>query len=75
MGLKAEPATLTTKPQINDIVLRGYLYGAKSGNATKRIFIGMGYGASTLNTLLEGYQMKPDGLHKLSSANYRGGQR
>ena len=69
MGLKAEPATLTTKPQINDIVLRGYLYGAKSGNATKRIFIGMGYGASNLNTLLEGYQMKPDGLHKLSSAN------
>ena len=69
MGLKAKPATRTTKPQINDIVLRGYLYGAKSGNATKRIFIGMGYGASTLNTLLEGYQMKPDGLHKLSSAN------
>lgn len=69
MGLKAEAATPAMKPQVNDIVLRGYLYGAKSGNATKRIFIGMGYGASTLNTLLEGYQMKPDGLHKLSSAN------
>ncbi len=69
MGLKAEAADAATKPQINDIVLRGYLYGVKSGNATKRIFIGMGYGASTLNTLLEGYQMTSEGLCKLSSAN------
>jgi hypothetical protein len=49
MGLKAEAAA-AAKPQINDIVLRGYIYGVKSGSATKRIFIGMGYGASTLNT-------------------------
>jgi hypothetical protein len=69
MGLKAKAASATLKPQLNDIVLRGYLYALDSGNTTERIFIGLGYGASVLHTLLEGYQMTPKGLEKLSSAD------
>jgi hypothetical protein len=69
MGLNAELAISSSMPQINDIVLRGYLYSVEPGNAGKRIFIGFGYGASVLDTLIEGYQMTPDGLRKLSSAN------
>ncbi|MCP4179303.1 MAG: DUF4410 domain-containing protein [bacterium] len=69
MGLHAEQATSSSKPQLNDIVLRGYLSSVEAGNAAKRIFIGFGYGASTLNTMIEGYQMTANGLHKLSSAD------
>ncbi|HJO96176.1 MAG TPA: DUF4410 domain-containing protein [Victivallales bacterium] len=69
MGLHAELATSSSKPQVNDIVLRGYLYSVEAGNAAKRIFIGFGYGASMLKTIIEGYQMRANGLHKLSSAD------
>jgi hypothetical protein len=69
MGLHAKLATSSSKPQVNDIVLRGYLYSIETGNAAKRIFIGFGYGTSVLNTMLEGYQMTTNGLRKLSSAD------
>ena len=68
MGLHAELAT-SAKPQVNDIVLRGYLYSVEAGSAAKRIFIGFGYGASMLKTIIQGYQMRANGLHKLSSAD------
>jgi hypothetical protein len=68
MGLHAKQTTSSSKPQVNDIVLSGYIYSVEAGNKAERIFIGMGYGASKLNTIVEGYQMTPKGLHKLSSA-------
>ena len=69
MGMKAETVTSSSKPKINDLVLCGYLYLVDAGDATERIFIGLGYGASVLHSLIEGYQMTPKGLHKLSSAD------
>ncbi len=69
VGMHAEHATSSSKPQVNDIALRGYLYSAVAGNAAERIFIGFGYGASDLNILLEAYQMTTNGLRKLSSAD------
>lgn len=69
MGLYAEDADSLSKPKVNDIVIRGYLYSLESGNAAQRIFIGFGYGASQLNTMIEGYQMTANGLRKLGSAN------
>ena len=76
MGLYAEEADSLSKPKVNDIVIRGYLYSLESGNAAQRIFIGFGYGASELNALIEGYQMTTNGLRKLGSADLEaaGGQ-
>jgi len=69
MGLNSIQVTSLSKFQVNDIVLRGYLYSVVTGNAAKRIFLGFGYGASDLHTIVEGYQMTDSGLHKLSSAD------
>lgn len=68
MGLSAEKGDPSTKPQINDIVIRGYLISVEQGDATKRVVIGFGYGASELRTMIEGYQMTAKGLRKLGSA-------
>ena len=69
LGMHSEYATSSTKPKVNDIELRGYIYSAVAGNVALRIFIGFGYGASDLNILLEAYQMTTSGLRKLSSAD------
>lgn len=67
MGLSAEKALPQTKPQINDIVLRGYLVSVSQGDTAKRVVVGFGYGASELETVVEGYQMTANGLRKLGS--------
>lgn len=71
MGLPAEKATPQTKLQINDIVLRGYLVSVMQGDAAKRVVVGFGYGASELETAVEGYQMTDKGLRKLGSAKVK----
>lgn len=73
MGLLAERASAGTKPQINDIVIRGYLLSIDEGNATKRVAIGFGSGASQLTTAVEGFQMTAQGLRKLGSGNVGAG--
>ncbi len=65
MGLSAFEAVPGTTPQINDIVIRGYLLSIKEGSAAKRIIIGFGAGGSELRTMVEGYQMTAHGLRKL----------
>jgi hypothetical protein len=65
MGMHAWQATPATKPQINDIVIRGYLLSVKEGSAAKRVMIGFGSGASDLKTMVEGFQMTDHGLRKL----------
>jgi hypothetical protein len=67
MGMPAERDWVETKPQINDIVIRGYLLSINEGNAAKRVTIGYGYGASELRTAVECYQMTDRGLRKLDS--------
>jgi hypothetical protein len=65
MGLTAEQASPESKPQINDIVIRGYLLSVKKGSAVERVAIGFGAGKSSLSTMVEGFQMTAQGLRKL----------
>ena len=73
MALPAKRASSQTMPEINDIVLRGYLLSIEEGSATKRVAIGFGYGASELTTAVEGFQMTAQGLRKLGSGNLDSG--
>jgi hypothetical protein len=67
MGMNAARAMAGTTPQINDIVLRGYLISYNAGSAAKRFMIGFGSGASDLKVAVEGFQMTAQGLRKLGS--------
>jgi len=67
MGLPATQASRGVTPQLNDIVLRGYLVSIDKGSAAKRMTIGFGSGGSELTTLVEGYQQTAKGLRKLGS--------
>jgi hypothetical protein len=73
MGLPAARAGVGTTPQINDIVLRGYLVSVKEGNEAERLAIGFGAGASELRTAVEGYQVTAQGLRKLGSGTVDSG--
>lgn len=65
LGMPAEVATAETKPQLNDLVIRGTLLSIKEGSTLKRVTIGFGAGASELKTAVEGFQMTEHGLRKL----------
>ena len=67
MGLPAEHAVTGTTPQINDLVIQGYLITFNEGSAAKRLLIGFGSGASDLKVAVEGFQMTAQGLRKLGS--------
>lgn len=73
MGLLAKRASSGTTPEINDIVIRGYLLSIDEGSATKRVAIGFGSGASELTTAVEGFQMTAHGLRKLGSGKVGAG--
>ena len=65
MGMPAEQASMTTKPQINDIVIRGYLLSVKEGSTAERVIVGFGAGKSELSMMVEGFEMTAQGLRKL----------
>ena len=67
MGLPAVRVSSGAAPQVNDIVIRGYLVSVETGSAAKRMTIGFGSGGSELATAVEGYQMTVSGLRKLGS--------
>jgi hypothetical protein len=67
MGLSAVQVGPGSSPQVGDGVLRGYLISAQGGGAVKRFIIGFGSGTSELDTVVEGYTMTPQGLHRLGS--------
>jgi len=73
MGLSARRASDFSKPQVNDLVLRGYLVSIDEGSATKRVTIGFGSGASHLTTTVEGFQVTNQGLRKLGSGTLESG--
>jgi hypothetical protein len=73
MGLPAERASSRTTPQVNDILIRGYLLSIDEGSATKRVAIGFGAGASELRAAVEGYQVTDRGLRKLGSGTVDSG--
>lgn len=69
MGMPAERATTETKPQINDLVIRGYLVSVVEGDKMKRITIGFGSGESELKVAVEGFQVTAQGLRKLGGGS------
>jgi len=73
MGMPAGRAPIGTIPQLNDIVIRGYLLSVDEGSAAKRVAIGFGSGGSELRTAVEGYQMTAQGLRKLGSGTLDSG--
>ena len=73
MGLPAERASIGTKLQINDLVIRGYFLSIEEGSTAKRVAIGFGAGASELKAAAEGYRMTPTGLQKLGSGTVDSG--
>jgi hypothetical protein len=73
MGMPAAVAGAATMPQINDIVIRGYLVSVHEGSAAERMAIGFGAGASALKTAVEGFQMTAQGLRKLGSGDIDAG--
>jgi len=73
LGMPATVATADTKPQVNDIVIHGYLVSVQQGNEAERVAIGFGKGESDLKTAVEGFQMTPNGLRKIGSGNLNAG--
>ncbi|MGA2788097.1 MAG: DUF4410 domain-containing protein [Verrucomicrobiota bacterium] len=69
LGMPAAVATADAKPQLNDLVIRGYLISVKEGDAKKRFGIGFGAGASELKTAVEGFQVTTNGLRKIGSGD------
>jgi hypothetical protein len=69
MGMPAERPMEGTKPQINDLVIRGYLVSVVAGSEKKRIAIGFGSGESELKVAVEGFQVTADGLRKLGGGS------
>ena len=69
LGMPAQVATARTKPQLNDLVLRGYLVSINQGSEAQRVAIGFGKGASELKTAVEGFQMTSNGLRKLGAGD------
>ena len=67
MGLPAAQVSQGATPQVNDIVIRGYLVSIEEGSTAKRMIIGFGSGGSELTTAVEGYQMTASGLRKIGS--------
>ena len=73
MGMPAQLASTASKPQINDIVIRGYLLSVNEGSAVKRVAIGFGSGASELRTMVEGFQVTAQGQRKLGYGTVQAG--
>jgi hypothetical protein len=73
MGMPAQQAVRGIQPQLNDIMIRGYLISIHEGSAAKRVAIGFGSGASELRTAVEGFQMTPRGLRKIGSGTLESG--
>ena len=73
MGLLARKASSSTQPEINDLVIRGHILSFDEGDATKRVAVGFGSGASHLMTAVEGFQMTAQGLRKLGSGTVGAG--
>lgn len=73
MGMPGARASSDTKPEINDLVIRGYLLSFDEGSATKRVAIGFGSGGSELSVAAEGFQVTARGLRKLGSGTSQSG--
>ncbi len=73
MGMTAEHAMKGTTPQVNDLVLQGYIISYVEGDKRQRIGIGLGKGSSHLSAAVEGLQMTTHGLRLLGSGSTASG--
>lgn len=73
MGLSAAHGDANTRPEVDDLVIRGYFASIHEGSAAERMVVGFGAGASKLQTVVEGYEMTPQGLRKLGSGTVAAG--
>jgi hypothetical protein len=73
MGMPADIATQFTRPEVNDLILRGYFISMQQGSEAKRIAIGFGSGESELKTVVEGFQQTTTGLRKVGSGTLDSG--
>jgi Domain of unknown function (DUF4410) len=69
MGLNAAVASPGAQPQINDIVLHGYIISMNAGNEQERAIIGLGDGTSQLQVAVEGFEMTREGLRELGAGS------
>lgn len=69
MGLNAVLAYPGAQPQINDIVLHGYIISMNAGSEQERAIIGLGDGTSQLQVAIEGFEMTPQGLRELGAGS------
>jgi hypothetical protein len=67
MGMPAALGAPDVQPGIGDGVIRGYIVSADAGSAAGRFFVGFGKGTAEMDTVVEGYVMTQNGLHKLGS--------
>lgn len=67
LGMSAQKAGAETKPQLNDLVIRGSLVSFTVGDKAKRIGIGFRSGASEMQVAIEGFQITATGSRKLGS--------
>ncbi len=73
MGLPALVAPRGAVPQINDLVIRGYLLSIQQGSAATRVIVGLGAGATELRTMVEGFQVTAQGQRELGSGTVDAG--
>lgn len=69
MGMHAEVAGAATRPQINDLVIHGYLLSVVQGSEKERVVVGFSAGESELRVAAEGFEMTTHGLRKLGSGS------
>jgi hypothetical protein len=69
MGMYAAVAGPETHPEVNDIVIRGYLLSIVQGDSGERVMIGFGAGDAELKVAVEGFEETADGLRKLGSGS------
>jgi hypothetical protein len=68
MGLPAVQVEGQPPPRVDDIVIKGQFVSLVEGSTSRRVLFGFGSGAAELRTAVEGYQMTPQGLRRLASA-------
>lgn len=69
MGLAAEHAGPSTKPELHDLVIRGYILAIVKGDETERVAIGLGEGDSELKAAVEAFEVTANGLEKLGGGD------
>src|SRR5690606_14209232 len=72
-ALPARHGSVDTRRGVGDVEIRGYFASIREGSAVERMAVGFGAGAAKLQTVVEGYEVTPEGLRKLGSETVSAG--